>query len=286
MKLKQLAVYGLIGALAGSAVFPFTAEAATKANQSGKVPAAKTAAKVVSATVPVAPPAAPDVAAEKSARITILDKQTNRRQVLVLLAGEPQTLGTIQVKLNKCMPDYAAVLGQDVAWLDITDGPEGSGRAAPWFSGWMFNTYPEVSTLDHPRYDVQLQGCGTKARAIVKATGSAPVLDTTAPAVDTETPDDESTGAEENDSGANASPSSDPYYVPGVEKTGGAAMPPAKNENAAPEVRPVVQPAEQGVPISGPVEATPPATQGAAVDQVPAPSDQNDLHKMMDNGTY
>lgn len=272
--MKKLALWGVVGVmLAGSlAVTPAHAQLAGLSKAASKL-ASKVTGKPVSNTLTVsATDVAAPVASEKSARVTVLDKQTNRRQVIVLMAGEAQTVGTVQIKLNKCMPDYQAVLGQDVAWLDIIESAEGNGRSAPWFSGWMFNTYPEVSTLDHPRYDVQLQGCGAKARQVVKATGSAPVLDNSGPPVDTETPDDESTKDEDKTTAP-----SDPYTVPGVKDESVPAAP-AKVEESPAMIAP-----QEGAPVSGPVEATPPAEEerGAA----PA-GGQEDLHKMMDSGQY
>jgi hypothetical protein len=218
----------------------------------------------------------PTTANDKSARVTVLDKQTNRLQTLIMVAGQAQTVGSLDVKLTKCLPDYAGQLGQDVAWLDVSENDTGNASGTDWFSGWMFNTYPEVSTLDHPRYDVILQGCGTKARKIIQTIGSAPVLDA-APAVDTETVADPATGG-------------DPYAVPGVAD---ASAP--KPEEAAPaeqpadtETAPVEQPAEQpaaapaaAAPIAQPVQPTPPAPQQPAA----SPEQKQDLHNLMD-GTY
>lgn len=207
---------------------------------------------------------APSTSTEKSARVTLLDKQTNRRQTLVLVAGQVQTVGSLDVRLTKCLPDYAGQLGQDVAWLTITENEKGNGSKTDWFAGWMFNTYPEVSTLDHPRYDAILQGCGTKARKIIQTVGSAPVIETQEPVVDTET-------------------AADPYAVPGVPDVSPAPQPAEDTEATAPEApaadvsapQPQLEPA---APIAQPVEATPAA---------PAkPQGQQDLHDLMDSGTY
>ncbi len=196
----------------------------------------------------------------------LLDKQTNRRHSLVMIAGEAQAVGNLSVKLTKCLPDYGAVLGQDVAWLDITES--GGERSAPWFSGWMFNTYPEISTLDHPRYDVQLQGCGVKARQVIRASGSAPVVESE-PVVDTEAAADTPAGQ-------------DPFYVPGVEK-GVSATEPAPVAPAAPAAEQVIDTEAPAAEAQAQPEAAPAAEAPAAPAE---PATQEDLHKMMDSGTY
>lgn len=274
--MKKVAVWGLVGGLVAGSLLAVPAEAQLKTIKDA---ANKLAAKVTGTEAPAADTSAtvPSAPSDKSARVTVLDKQTNRRQTLVLIANEPQTLGTLQVKLSKCLSDYEATLGQDVAWLDITENSDGS-RSAPWFSGWMFNTYPEVSTLDHPRYDVQVQGCGVKARQIVRSSGAAPVLDSTAPA------DTESGGGD-----------ADPYFVPGVGQPSATVLPtapsaPAAEEPAAPvdeeapapaaDTEAPAAPAAQVVAPVEPVGAAQPAA------EQPANGDQQDLHRMMDNGTY
>ncbi len=262
--MKKWAVWGLVGiACVGYSV---TANAQLKelTDAAGKL-AGRVMGKDVTPTAVVSDTQAlPNVGSEKSTRVMMLDKQTNRRQTLVLVAGEPQVVGTIQVKLNRCISDYAATLGQDVAWLDITESAEGNGRSAPWFSGWMFNTYPEVSTLDHPRYEVQVMGCGVKARQVVKASGSAPIVEQ-GPITDTESGGD-----------------GDPYYVPGVGPATvtptAPATPAAPADSEAPAVDTEAPAAEpSAAPVAQPVAPT---------EAKPATTpDQQELHNLMD-GTY
>lgn len=264
--MKKWAVWGVVGiALAGYSVSA-NAQLKELTDAAGKL-AGRVMGKDVTPTTVSDTQALPNVGSEKSARVMLLDKQTNRRQTLVLVSGEPQVVGTVQVKLTRCISDYAATLGQDVAWLDVTESAEGNGRSAPWFSGWMFNTYPEVSTLDHPRYEVQVMGCGVKARQVVRASGSAPIVES-GPVTDTESGGD-----------------GDPYYVPGVgpatvTPTAPAAPAAPVDSEAAPvedTEAPAAEPAEPVAPVAQPVATT---------EAKPAASgDQQDLHNLMD-GTY
>lgn len=234
---------------------------------------------------------ADDADSENKLRISWLDKQTNRRQILILTMNTPASLGGLVVKASKCVPDYRAVMGQDVAWLDVTEGAEGSGRSAPWFSGWMFNTYPEIATLDHPRYDMQLLGCGEKERKIVNRGNVGPMMKPTAPVEDSESPDDAPLPGDDG---------KDPFYVPGVENPASETAPPPKpveqdSEAPATTVAPVVEQApaaeavpvqeEHAAPIVGPQEATPPATEAQPA-ATPKAQEQNELHKLMDGGVY
>ncbi|RYG60124.1 MAG: DUF2155 domain-containing protein [Alphaproteobacteria bacterium] len=263
--MKKWAVWGVVGiSLAAGINFDAHAQLKEITEAAGKL-AGRVMGKDVTPTTVSDTQALPNVGSEKSARVMLLDKQTNRRQTLVLVAGEAQVMGTVQVKLTRCIADYAATLGQDVAWLDVTESAEGSGRSAPWFSGWMFNTYPEVSTLDHPRYEVQVMGCGVKARQVVKASGSAPIVES-GPISDTESGGD-----------------GDPYYVPGVGPAAVAPPAPAATE-AVPAADTEAPAADTEAPAAEP--AAPVAEPVAPAEAKPAAGgEQQDLHNMMD-GTY
>lgn len=192
--------------------------------------------------------------ASKVARVRWLDKQTNRFQTVVLQAGTTQNLGGLGVSLTKCLADYGGVGGQDLAWLEVREDK----RNAPWFAGWMFNTFPEVATLDHPRYDMALVGCGDKPRARAAApVKPGEVRDVAPPASDSEAP-------QGNDS-ESPSASNDPYYVPGVENTARETPPPA---GAALAVTPTDVSTS---PAATPAGSSPSAAPAAAV-QPAAPS--------------
>lgn len=137
-----------------------------------------------------------------SAKVRVLDKNTNRLKDATVLAGKPSTNLPLDITLKRCVPDVQGVPGQDVAWLDITET-----GGSPLFSGWMFNWYPDVAALENPRYDVRVLECvrpgGVRPRAAVyapKDDGSAPV-----------------SGVDEAPSEDPAADGNDPNYVPGIE---------------------------------------------------------------------
>lgn len=138
-----------------------------------------------------------------SARIRILDKQTNRVEILTIKAKTKATSGALELNLNRCAGDLQGVPGQDAAWLDVRD----TANDATLFSGWMFSSAPQVAALDHPRYDVQVVGCGDSPRGRV---GSKAVVTDVGGAEDDEAPAAVTGGAAKTDD--------DPYFVEGVQK--------------------------------------------------------------------
>ncbi|MFZ2587403.1 MAG: DUF2155 domain-containing protein [Alphaproteobacteria bacterium] len=148
------------------------------------------------------------------ATLRLLDKNTNRLKDIPLKAGATST-GTVAITLRRCVADVQGIPGQDVAWVDVVE----TADTKPLYSGWMFNLYPDVATLENPRYDVRLIGCTrpdgtTKPKASTSATAPKVVEESMAP-TDSEAPDSEAAPTE-----------ADPNYIPGVEK----ANPPATED--------------------------------------------------------
>ncbi|MCP5404876.1 MAG: DUF2155 domain-containing protein [Pseudomonadaceae bacterium] len=96
-----------------------------------------------------------------AARIRLLDKNTNRVRDVTLVENSFSSNLPVQVVLRKCVRGVDGVPGQDVAWLDVST-LDGEGI----FAGWMFNVYPEVAGLEHPRYDIRLLSCTTGGKAV------------------------------------------------------------------------------------------------------------------------
>jgi hypothetical protein len=211
----------------------------------------------------------PEAPLSTVARVIWLDKQTNLRQALTLTTGQAQTLGPLAIRMEKCLPDINGQPNTDTAWLQISE----PGRGNDWFKGWMVNTMPEIAALEHPRFDVQLVGCGTKARQ-----RSGPVAKSGA--VEVQGVDSESVNV-----------ANDPYAVPGVADTTSATVNPTE---AVPAVDAEAQPATQSATEAPTPPATPtldteaPAPETPPTEQ-PKPAtegEQKDLHNMMDGGVY
>jgi len=187
--------------------------------------------------------------ASTSAVVRLLDKQTGRSQTLTMVAGQPQTVNTLTLTMNKCFWDYKARSKLDVAWLDVHD----TAMTDKGFQGWMFNQFPDVATMDHPRYDVQLESCVTPAgtRRLLPSTVTSTVPKPSDTDISVGGGDDEAPGASEAPQGTTtvpvvpdrepgavppalapdgkpSGPDSDPYYVPGVEPQAGPVSPSAR----------------------------------------------------------
>jgi len=120
---------------------------------------------VSSFAVAQAPPGQPPAAARPApgptwlprgeAVLQALDKVNARSQTLDVRVGASAHFGSLTIAVRSCVvrpPDQPA---DAAAFLDVTDATPGS----PTFHGWMFESDPAVSMLQHPIYDVRVRGC-------------------------------------------------------------------------------------------------------------------------------
>jgi hypothetical protein len=84
-----------------------------------------------------------------------LDKVNARSQTFNVRVGASARFGSLTIAVQSCVvrpPDQPA---DAAAFLVVTDATPGS----PAFHGWMFQSDPAVSMLQHPIYDVRVLGC-------------------------------------------------------------------------------------------------------------------------------
>jgi hypothetical protein len=84
-----------------------------------------------------------------------LDKVNARSQTLDVRVGASAHFGSLTIAVQSCVvrpPDQPA---DAAAFLDVTDAAPGS----PAFHGWMFQSDPAVSMMQHSIYDVRVLGC-------------------------------------------------------------------------------------------------------------------------------
>jgi hypothetical protein len=112
-----------------------------------------------------APPAQPQAPAQPApgpawlprgeAVLQALDKVNARSQTLDVRVGASAHFGSLTIAVRSCVvhpPDQPA---DAAAFVDVTDATAG----APAFHGWMFQSDPAVSMLQHPIYDLRVLGC-------------------------------------------------------------------------------------------------------------------------------
>lgn len=105
-----------------------------------------------------APPAPPPPAwlPRGSADIQALDKVNARSAALHVRVGEAAKFGALTIQVRACMVRPPDQPQDSAALMTIADAHPDQ----PGFVGWMLQSAPEVSMLEHPVYDVRVTGCG------------------------------------------------------------------------------------------------------------------------------
>lgn len=103
----------------------------------------------------------------EAVKLRALDKVTARTFDFTLPIGDSLDFGSLTILAQHCEKTPPTELPETYAFLQIDDrrlmkdGSE-SDEGARIFSGWMFESRPAISALDHRVYDVWVTGCVTK----------------------------------------------------------------------------------------------------------------------------
>jgi hypothetical protein len=91
-----------------------------------------------------------------SAVLQILDKVNAQSATITVKVGSTAQFGPLAIAARACDVTTGDEAANATAFLDITD----SHPDSPAFHGWMLESDPSVSMLQHPVYDVRVVGCG------------------------------------------------------------------------------------------------------------------------------
>lgn len=110
-----------------------------------------------------------------------LDKITAHASELIIKVGEVIKFGTLTIALHQCWKNTPEDPPEALAFLDIKE-IKSPHSIIPVFKGWMFASYPAVSGLEHPVYDVWVtKGVGRPLGGGGQRTVQLPVLPSPTP---------------------------------------------------------------------------------------------------------
>jgi len=90
-----------------------------------------------------------------------LDKVTARVTSLEAHIGDVVRFGTLEIIVRHCDKRPPEETPESAAFMDIWEVRPGEA-AVGLFRGWMFASSPGLNALEHPVYDVWVEGCANK----------------------------------------------------------------------------------------------------------------------------
>ncbi|MFT7144036.1 MAG: hypothetical protein ACI8QY_000083, partial [bacterium] len=89
------------------------------------------------------------------AQISMVNRRTNILTVQKFNEVENNhTFKNINIHVAQCIQDYQSVLGNDIAFVELTDE-----QANVLFTGWIYKKRPSLNTFEHPIYSLALLSC-------------------------------------------------------------------------------------------------------------------------------
>jgi len=91
----------------------------------------------------------------EAVKLQALDKVNAQTSDLTIKVGQSATFGSLTITVKSCMVRPSDQPADAAAYLDVTD----SHQDAPGFDGWLLRDEPSVSMMQHPIYDLRVNGC-------------------------------------------------------------------------------------------------------------------------------
>ena len=104
-------------------------------------------------------PAFSDAANFKTAKLQVLNKVTARVSELEVKALLPASVGALDIEIKQCWHSQSDERPEQAALMEIRERKSDISETKLLFSGWMFQSSPALSALEHPVYDVSLITC-------------------------------------------------------------------------------------------------------------------------------
>lgn len=92
-------------------------------------------------------------------KLQALDKSTARTETLQAKVGSTIEYGSLFIKIQSCRKSEPLDPPESAAFVQIWEVPIKAEKSEWVFSGWMFESSPALSAMDHAVYDVWVLDC-------------------------------------------------------------------------------------------------------------------------------
>ncbi len=97
---------------------------------------------------------------QDGATLLMLDKRTTHVSTITLSNGEAYRFDdAIIIEQHQCYTEDSVVVPEHTAKVVVRSSKETMGM--PLFAGWLFAIKSELTSLQHPKYDISLKECIT-----------------------------------------------------------------------------------------------------------------------------
>ena len=93
----------------------------------------------------------------KYAKFRLLDKISNKLIDKTISVEDLDEIETLSIRVYACFSEPPTEISEDYVLVDIIDNFQDLEKII--YRGWMISSSPEVTTLEHPIYDLWLLGC-------------------------------------------------------------------------------------------------------------------------------
>lgn len=106
-----------------------------------------------------------DAGGPRKMLVRVLNKVTAQSTLFRAKPGDVVPFGNLRVHTLMCRVSSPDSQADSAALLDVREVVSGKDAEKPLFRGWMYQSSPSITALEHPVYDVTMEGCEIAALA-------------------------------------------------------------------------------------------------------------------------
>ena len=91
------------------------------------------------------------------AKFKLLDKISNQLFEKTISVNGSYDIETLNIEVYACFTEPPDEIAEDYVLINVKDNFKNIDKSI--YKGWMISSSPEVTTLEHPIYDLWLLGC-------------------------------------------------------------------------------------------------------------------------------
>ena len=93
----------------------------------------------------------------KYAKFKLLDKISNKLYEKIILVDSFDKIETLNIEVYACFTEPPDEVSEDYVLVNVKDNFKDKSESI--YKGWMISSTPDVTSLEHPVYDLWLEDC-------------------------------------------------------------------------------------------------------------------------------
>ena len=96
---------------------------------------------------------------KNKAKIVILDKVTSKKTSHTVKIDSVYQMHSLDILVKRCVLDNSKGSLEVLAYVQVQESAIINKDKVYIFNGWMLSGHPSINAMEHPNYDIWIEGC-------------------------------------------------------------------------------------------------------------------------------